>query len=140
MDAAELAIRKAVLTLAERVLLKKVDATSVYALIQEAWAVVKEAVHLDADTLRAVFKTVLQRVAAGVDGVAGTADDLIPPATVKRIVALVDGQVMDDLLDILDGPVRAACPCLPACFRSNKNKVSQQPAQPVAAAGVYAVL
>lgn len=50
----------------------------------------------------------LKIIAKGVDGVSNTADDIIPPTTLKTIVMLMETGVLEDLV----GELRTwRCPC-----------------------------
>lgn len=120
-------MRKAVITLGERVLLKRVDATSVISLIKETLAIVRDAPLLEAASLRGVVKQVIERVGAGVDGVSGTPDDIIPIETVRKIGAMLESKLLDDLLDTLVAPVKAACGGCSSFMRRRSGPVRPQP-------------
>jgi len=70
---------------------KNIDALSAVCILQEAVRLVP----------RDEVEHTLRRLAAGKDGVSGTADDLVPPATVEQLVKLLDTGLIQDLVDAL---------------------------------------
>lgn len=83
---------------------------------------------------------VVRRLAAGVDGVEGTADDLIPPVALRGLLTMLDQNLMGDVIDLIAGlkggnvdmakaqavgtkvvgcfgPLRAVFGSLASCFR-----------------------
>lgn len=63
-----------------------------------------------------IFKA-FEKIAAGADGVIGTADDIFPPETVQNIKVLLDNQIMDGFIDVLSNGTfeKATASCF-ACF------------------------
>lgn len=86
---------------------KTVDSLTAAIVLQEA---VKLARHEEYP--RAVVEETLLRIAAGADGITGTADDIIPPQVVNDVIALLKTGLVGDLVDILITKARGWC-----CFR-----------------------
>lgn len=89
-----------------------------------AISVIREAVRAtaaisDPAERRLKIEHMMRTVAAGADGISGTADDLIPPLIVDQLVKLLHmglvGEIADELMHALAAipPLR-----LPSCFRS----------------------
>lgn len=86
-------------------------------------SVIREAVRATAHVhdpaeRRLKVEHMIRTVAAGADGISGTADDLISPAIVAQLIKLLHmglvGEIADELMRALSSlpPLR-----LPACFR-----------------------
>ena len=75
---------------------KKIDCLSAVAVLQEAVRLAR-----GAPDPRAAVEQTLRRLAAGKDGVEGTADDVLPPATVASLVKLLGTGLVGDLVDAL---------------------------------------
>ena len=82
--------------LVESLRAKHVDALTAVMVLQEA---VKLARHEQRP--REAVEEALRRIAAGSDGIMGTADDLLPAATIDTLIALLNTGLVGDLVDAL---------------------------------------
>ena len=74
------------------------SATSAVAILKEAYVVAKDAPSDTKDTL----ELILCRLAAGIDGVSGTADDRISRETLNNLLTLVHTGMARDFVDLFD--------------------------------------
>ena len=81
---------------------KNVDMkNSAVAILKEAYVVAKDAPSDTKDTL----ELILCRLAAGIDGVSGTADDRISRETLNNLLTLVHTGMARDFVDLFDKTV-----------------------------------
>lgn len=87
-----LAIRKALES-------KALDAGSAMRIVRKGMELLNAYPALRGEEKKAVLIRVLEQVSAGNDGVLGTDDDLLPEATLKAMKALLDGDLIGDIVD-----------------------------------------
>jgi hypothetical protein len=91
--------------------------------VVSAIGVIREAVRAtaavrDPAERRLKIEHMVRTVAAGADGVSGTADDIIPPGIVDQLVKLIHMDLVGDIADELMRALAAIPPLrLPSCLR-----------------------
>jgi len=94
-------IQKAVLGLQEALLKKKINIQSPFDVIQAVYQSIASYRDLPQVSRKDFAIQVLQRIAAGADGVSGTDDDLIPVEIVQKITVLLNNDLVGNILDLL---------------------------------------
>jgi len=87
-----LAIRKAIET-------KTLDSSSAMTLIHKGMELLSNYQILKGSEKKQILLSVLEQVSAGSDGILGTADDLLPETTLKAIKAIMEGNLVGDIVD-----------------------------------------
>ena len=87
-----LAIRKAIET-------KALDPTSAMSIIRKGMELLDTFKNVKGAEKKQILFRVLEQVSAGSDGILGTSDDLLPEATLKAIKAIMDGDLVGDIVD-----------------------------------------
>jgi hypothetical protein len=78
---------------------KSLDAASAMSIVRKGMELLNAYPQLRGAEKKAVLIRVLEQVSAGNDGVLGTDDDLLPPATLKAMKALLEGDLIGDIVD-----------------------------------------
>lgn len=87
-----LAIRKAIES-------KSLNAASAMTLIHKGMELLKAFPTVNGAEKKRILVSVLEQVSAGSDGILGTADDLLPEATLKSIKVMLEGDLVGDIVD-----------------------------------------
>lgn len=95
--------------------------SSAVGLITTGMKMLKEMGVADAAKQKELLLQLLHRVAAGKDGVSGTADDLISPKILEQLNMLLNTQMATDIISTVHGAMVEIVPkvtgCL-SCFKS----------------------
>lgn len=81
----------------------KVHIVSPSAIVQYGMGLMNGYDYLKGSDKKAVLLEVIRRVAVGADGVAGTADDIIPPIAVRGLTVLLEQNLVGDVIDLVAG-------------------------------------
>jgi hypothetical protein len=109
-------LQKAFLLLQEAIVNGTVMASPM-TLLQEAYKIASSFPALSMADKKEMAMFSLDRLACGADGIAGTADDLIPADVMDKIRILFDSQIIDGMIDfIADMKVPDCLPRLFPCF------------------------
>lgn len=91
-------------------------------IVQYGVAMLSKVRRLDGQQKKALLIAAIERVARGPDNVYGTADDLIPPVVLAGLKALIESELLSDLVDMACSAVkwkatwwRKRCARLPCC-------------------------
>lgn len=105
---------------------KTVKVDSAMAIMGKAMEIMERFKYLDGAHKKTLLRELLTRVAAGADGVIGTADDLIPAETLAQLHQILDSGLLDQtvelVMDITHGrfsinkAVEVAKTAAPACI------------------------
>lgn len=87
-----LAIRKAIET-------KTLNAASAMTIIHKGMELLNAFPTVSGTEKKRILVSVLEQVSAGSDGILGTADDLLPEATLKSIKVMLEGDLVGDIVD-----------------------------------------
>lgn len=80
---------------------KELNVDSCMSIIRKGMEIVDKYPSLTGDERKRLLINVLTRVAKGSDGVFGTDDDVLPEATVKQICILLEGNLVENVIDII---------------------------------------
>lgn len=109
-------LQKAFLLLQEAIVNGTVMASPM-TLLQEAYKIASSFPALSMADKKEMAMFSLDRLACGADGIAGTADDLIPADVMDKIRILFDSQIIDGMIDfIADMKMPDCLPRLFPCF------------------------
>ena len=86
------------------------------ALLQQGVALLATSRGLTGPEKKALLVTAIKMVAAGPDGLPGTADDLIPPFVTAGLGALIESELLEDVADLAHAAYVQA-KWLPQCMR-----------------------
>jgi hypothetical protein len=87
-----LAIRKAIES-------KSLNAASAMTIIHKGMELLNAFPGVSGAEKKRILVSVLEQVSAGSDGILGTADDLLPEATLKSIKVMLEGDLVGDIVD-----------------------------------------
>lgn len=89
----------AILVLTNMIKQKELDVNNALSLVINVMTIINQSkARIDDDTTVSTTKEFIRAVAKGPDGILGTADDLIPPKTLKEIDDLLTTSIADDVL------------------------------------------
>lgn len=80
---------------------KELNVDSSMSIIRKGMEIVDKYPNLTGDQRKKLLVNVLTRVAKGNDGVFGTDDDVLPEETVKQICVLLEGNLVENVIDII---------------------------------------
>jgi len=80
---------------------KELNVDSSMSIIRKGMEIVDKYPSLTGEERKRLLINVLTRVAKGSDGVFGTDDDVLPEATVKQICVLLEGNLVENVIDII---------------------------------------
>lgn len=80
---------------------KELNVDSCMSIIRKGMEIVDKYPNLNGEERKRLLINVLTRVAKGSDGVFGTHDDVLPEATVKQICLLLEGNLVENVIDII---------------------------------------
>ena len=120
MDAAffNVRVQKAAVFVQEAILKGRINVKDPFVLIKEIFAIISTVGVSDMnDHKQVAFKTI-ERIAAGADGISGTDDDLIPVEVVQKIGALLQGDMIGNVIDFVASSslITTAVDIAPTCF------------------------
>ena len=84
----------------------EVKLDSVMAIIAKGMEIAERFKYLDGKLKKKLLLEVITRVAAGADGVAGTADDLIPATTMSTLKMMLEGDLVEQTVDLVSDIAR----------------------------------
>jgi hypothetical protein len=95
--------------------------SSPMSLLQEAYKIAQSFPALSIADKKEMVVFSLEKLACGADGIAGTADDLIPADVINQIRILLDTQILDGMIDFVSDIELHANKCMSifSCFRHN---------------------
>ena len=86
------------------------------AIVQQGMAILATASDLTGKEKKRLLVTAMKMIAAGPDGVPGTDDDVIPPIVTAGLGALIESEVLEDVIELAhDALTRTVW--LPKCLR-----------------------
>jgi hypothetical protein len=80
---------------------KQLNVDSSMSILRKGMELVDKYPELTGEQRKTLLINVLMRVAKGEDGVFGSADDVLPEATVKQMCALLEGNMIENVIDII---------------------------------------
>lgn len=123
-------VEKAMVFIKEAILEKRININDPIRLIDDAYRLVmamSTVTNASLDDKRKIAFRAIELIAAGNDGIAGTADDLIPKEIVDKIGVLINSGLLTSVIDVIAPAVVATSQkCFSACFSFAKQKVSPQ--------------
>lgn len=108
--------RKAIVLFEEAIMKKTVDASSPISVIKCVLDILVSIHHGDVAQQKQQLVDVIAKICAGVDGVAGTADDLVPPSTVAMLKFIVENDLVGNTVTFVPASVQKGCGCVPRLF------------------------
>lgn len=85
---------------------KTLDPTSAMSIVTKGMELLNKYKDLKGAEKKTLLVKVLQDISAGSDGIIGTADDLLPQATVEAIKKILDGDLISDIVDVIVNAAR----------------------------------
>jgi len=111
----EIQVSKAILFIQEAILHKRININDPIQFVKEAVNVVATFTNSDSiDEQKQIALKVIEKIAAGADGISGTADDLIPFDVVQKLAAIVNSDLLTSLINFVSHPPPEVASCL-AC-------------------------
>jgi len=83
-----------------------VSLDSAFAVVAKMMEIAERFKYLDGKLKKKLLLEVLTRIAAGADGIAGTADDLVPAKTMATIKMLLEGDLVDQTVNLISDVAR----------------------------------
>lgn len=134
-----LVVGKVTLALQEAILKKELEATSATGIIAKGMELMQTFPNMSGDQKKKLLVQVIEKLAAGQDGIVGTSDDIIPAACVESLKTFLEKDLLGDVINVvLDASrgkfnlqkatetaekVKKACfPFLTALFKKSKEK------------------
>lgn len=103
-------IRKALVMFEDAILKKNVDVASPTSILQAIYRILssmdKDGTHVTHQ--KELLIAVVTKICAGIDGVPGTSDDLLPPATVAMLTAVINNDLINDIVNFAK-PIARKC-------------------------------
>ena len=101
-----LRVEKAVIFVKEAILCKKLDVSNAFKLIEEIYRVVldvnaRSTLKITKEEIQATVVNVVKIIAAGVDGIAGTDDDIISVDVVQKINQLLSSDIVPSIIEFV---------------------------------------
>lgn len=87
-------------------LIENTIAGNAIALVRKGMEIVEKFTQLDGQQKKDLVIAAIRKFANGEDGVAGTADDRIPACVVAGVVALLEHNLVEDLIDVVVAATR----------------------------------
>jgi len=87
--------------LTEAIKSNEVSLNSAMAIVAKGMEVTSRFKYLDGSHKKKLLLEVLTRIAAGADGVLGTADDLLPASTMATLKMLLEGDVVEQTINLI---------------------------------------
>jgi hypothetical protein len=84
----------------------EVPLDSAVAVLAKTMEITERFKYLDGKLKKKLLLEVLTRIAAGADGVVGTADDLIPATTMATLKVLLEGDLVDQTVNLISDVAR----------------------------------
>lgn len=78
----------------------KVDTSSAFAIVAKGMEIVNQFPSMNGHEKKALLMKVLRQIAAGKDGIEGTADDLLPMKTLDAIQMMLDKDLVSDFANV----------------------------------------
>lgn len=78
----------------------KVDTSSPFAIVAKGMEIVNQFPSMNGHEKKALLMKVLRQIAAGKDGIEGTADDLLPMKTLDAIQMMLDKDLVSDFANV----------------------------------------
>jgi hypothetical protein len=107
----------------------KIDVYSPYSVVVKTMELLENVKGLSGGEKKKYIIAAIEEVAKGDDGIAGTADDLIPVSTVNKLKLMVEQDLVGDTIDLivdatkgefnLNKAINTGIQCLGICFRKN---------------------
>jgi len=94
---------------------KNVDVSSPTSILQAIYRILSS---MDKDIIhqKELLISVVRKVCAGIDGIPGTTDDLLPPATVAMLITILDNDLVNDIINFAQ-PIARKCFHALLCIR-----------------------
>jgi hypothetical protein len=99
-------VAQAEFILTEALKSNEVKLDSAVAVLAKTMEIAERFKYLDGKLKKKLLLEVLTRIAAGADGVAGTADDLLPAKTMATIKVLLEGDLVDQTINLISDVAR----------------------------------
>ena len=101
MSAERELIGQAEFILTEAIRANEVRIDSAMAIVAKGMEIMERFKYLDGKHKKALLVEILNRIAAGKDGVVGTADDMIPASTMAALRVLLEGSLLEQTTDLI---------------------------------------
>lgn len=101
MSAEREIIGQAEFILTEAIKANEVRIDSAMAIVAKGMEVMERFKYLDGKHKKTLLVEILSRIALGKDGVAGTADDLIPASTMAALKTILEGNLLEQTTDLI---------------------------------------
>jgi len=82
---------------------KQVDISSMASIISKGMALINQFADISLKEKQKYLGAAIEIVAKGADGKFGTSDDLIPEAIAKKLVAMIENDILTDVIELATG-------------------------------------
>lgn len=131
-------VAKVALLLQESILKKEINGASPMTIVTKGMELMETFPNMSGAQKKELLTKVIERVAAGKDGIVGTDDDIIPKECVEALKLMLEKQLLEGIVSVISDAARGKFNlnkamvvtedvkkiCLPACFAlfSRKSK------------------